>query len=321
MNFQPPEYDDPRDDDQRMQDAERAGPWLCFHCDEAFADRDAARDHFGHSEYSSPACQINAAEYREMEERMRRYNDEDADIHRQMYGMQGAHATAVLRAEETGYARGLRDAALYPAELGLQVAQPNSVEFDGIRTGDSAGVSDARWQNVWMSLAAVPCSCSRKLRENGDHVTGCSLFDVTVALDELALGTRATEPAASEPKFTADHSLAAVLEAIHAAPKAEPAANTAEFDGIRTEPTMADALAAGDGTLHGAIDHWQERALRAEAALKVEPGEAERLTDEQIKAAVKSWFTAEDWDNFEARMRNAINAALATNPSTKDHHD
>ena len=29
--------------------------------------------------------------------------------------------------------------------------------------------------------------------------------------------------------------------------------------------TFAEALAAGDGTLHGAIDHWQERALKAEA--------------------------------------------------------
>lgn len=35
------------------------------------------------------------------------------------------------------------------------------------------------------------------------------------------------------------------------------------------EPTgdFADALAAVDSTLHGAIDHWQERALKAEAAL------------------------------------------------------
>ncbi len=38
-------------------------------------------------------------------------------------------------------------------------------------------------------------------------------------------------------------------------------------------PTMADAVAAGDGTLHGAIDHWQERALKAEA-------ETQRLRDE-----------------------------------------
>ena len=29
---------------------------------------------------------------------------------------------------------------------------------------------------------------------------------------------------------------------------------------------MGEAIAAGDGTLHGAIDYWQERALKAEAA-------------------------------------------------------
>lgn len=32
-----------------------------------------------------------------------------------------------------------------------------------------------------------------------------------------------------------------------------------------SEVTMADAVAAGDGTLHGAIDYWQKRALKAEA--------------------------------------------------------
>lgn len=31
--------------------------------------------------------------------------------------------------------------------------------------------------------------------------------------------------------------------------------------------TMEDAIEAGDGTLHGAVDYWQERALRAEAEL------------------------------------------------------
>jgi hypothetical protein len=35
-------------------------------------------------------------------------------------------------------------------------------------------------------------------------------------------------------------------------------------------PTMEDALAAGDGTLHGAIDYWQNRALAAEAARDVD---------------------------------------------------
>lgn len=35
----------------------------------------------------------------------------------------------------------------------------------------------------------------------------------------------------------------------------------------RSPATMEDATEAGDGTLHGAVDHWQERALRAEAEL------------------------------------------------------
>lgn len=32
-----------------------------------------------------------------------------------------------------------------------------------------------------------------------------------------------------------------------------------------TPPTMDDAIAAGDGTLHGAIDHWQDEAARWKA--------------------------------------------------------
>lgn len=33
-------------------------------------------------------------------------------------------------------------------------------------------------------------------------------------------------------------------------------------------PTMADALAAGDGTLHGAVDHWQQQALAGRAVMQ-----------------------------------------------------
>ncbi|WP_372483807.1 hypothetical protein AB9H29_12215 [Stenotrophomonas sepilia] len=46
------------------------------------------------------------------------------------------------------------------------------------------------------------------------------------------------------------------------------AQQNAAIDPFARQPvTMDDALAAGDGTLHGAIDHWQGRALRAEAEL------------------------------------------------------
>ena len=33
-------------------------------------------------------------------------------------------------------------------------------------------------------------------------------------------------------------------------------------------PTMKDAIESGNGTLHGAIDYWQKRALDAEAELE-----------------------------------------------------
>lgn len=53
---------------------------------------------------------------------------------------------------------------------------------------------------------------------------------------------------------------------------------TALRDRLAQNLEMDEAIAAGDGTLHGAIDYWQERALKAEARLaqKDEPS-AERL--------------------------------------------
>jgi hypothetical protein len=41
--------------------------------------------------------------------------------------------------------------------------------------------------------------------------------------------------------------------------------------GAQQPVSMDDAIAAGDGTLHGAIDHWQRRALAAEQAAQQEP--------------------------------------------------
>ena len=38
---------------------------------------------------------------------------------------------------------------------------------------------------------------------------------------------------------------------------------------------MDEAIAAGDGTLHGAIDYWQERAFKAEARLAQKDEQAE----------------------------------------------
>ena len=45
---------------------------------------------------------------------------------------------------------------------------------------------------------------------------------------------------------------------------------------------MDEAIAAGDGTLHGAIDYWQERALKAEARLAQKDEQAEPTRDDVI---------------------------------------
>jgi len=84
--------------------------WRCFHCDEVFSDAVAAGEHFGRSQRQEPACQIDIAKYRAMEERHRRACEEDTDTDRAMYRLQGEHRLALQREEEKGYARGLRDA-------------------------------------------------------------------------------------------------------------------------------------------------------------------------------------------------------------------
>ncbi|MCI1050020.1 hypothetical protein MOQ50_11050 [Stenotrophomonas maltophilia] len=54
----------------------------------------------------------------------------------------------------------------------------------------------------------------------------------------------------------------------------------------RQPVTMDDALTAGDGTLHGAIDHWQERALRAEAELAARQPVGEPVAPKKMARAV-----------------------------------
>jgi len=50
---------------------------------------------------------------------------------------------------------------------------------------------------------------------------------------------------------------------------------------------MDEAIAAGDGTLHGAIDYWQERALKAEARLAQKPEQAGPVQPNEVLFAVE----------------------------------
>ena len=54
-----------------------------------------------------------------MEETLRRFHNEDTDLHREIHALHTEKTTAVRRAEEQGYAKGLEDARKHPGELGL----------------------------------------------------------------------------------------------------------------------------------------------------------------------------------------------------------
>lgn len=99
--------------------------WRCFYCDETFTDREAAALHFGEGAWpreDTPACQIDIAEYRRMEAVQRRYQDEDADCHRALHRQANEHHLALQRAEEAGYARGLKDSGQCPCSASTQPA-------------------------------------------------------------------------------------------------------------------------------------------------------------------------------------------------------
>ncbi len=93
----------------RLEDLHRKGKWRCFHCDEVFKTKDEARAHFGPSECSVTACQVDAAHLRDLEKQLSSYRNEDTDLHRQIASMESSHQQAFMRAEEIGYSRGLKD--------------------------------------------------------------------------------------------------------------------------------------------------------------------------------------------------------------------
>lgn len=91
--------------------------WRCFHCGEYFRgdQRQAAADHFGTTLDATPACQIATADgdlvraLRDAHELVRRYQEEDTDLHRQIARLKCEHVQDLQNEEEKGYARGLRD--------------------------------------------------------------------------------------------------------------------------------------------------------------------------------------------------------------------
>lgn len=151
----------------------QALPWRCFHCEEVFTDQESAALHFGTSERQDPACKIDVAEYRAMEERMVRYNEEDSDLHRAIHAAESKGANDARRAEETGYARGLADAKKHPEELGLMAVSTQAVVTD-------AEIIEAFAEQDLFLIHHQP--------GEDDRIPDCGIFsDVTVADVKKAL--------------------------------------------------------------------------------------------------------------------------------------
>ena len=102
--------------------------WCCFFCGDVFTNHYAARQHFGATQDSTPACRIKAAEgglLRQMRAFENQFRDlhaaqleEDTELHRVIHRMEAEHALALRRAEEAGYTKGLHDGMALPAESG-----------------------------------------------------------------------------------------------------------------------------------------------------------------------------------------------------------
>lgn len=102
------------DEDCRDEDAL---PWRCYHCGEVCRTHEQAHAHFGATQDSEPACKIDAAAFRAMEETVRRYREEDSELHREIHRLNAAYAVKLRQEEEAGYARGLADGRAYNVEV------------------------------------------------------------------------------------------------------------------------------------------------------------------------------------------------------------
>lgn len=130
--------------------------WRCFHCAAEFTSIAQAALHFGTREDQTPACQLKASEggliraIREAEDEVERVHTqlhaESADGLRALQNNLGRHRTALIAAEESGYERGLADAA------------PDAATFEMVCAGAAAFAAaddDEKFTKVWAAMRAV----------------------------------------------------------------------------------------------------------------------------------------------------------------------
>ena len=92
--------------------------WRCFFCDDVFTSHKAAALHFGAFDSCEPdttACKLMAhqehvLEYiRGLEDEIRLYQAENHPMLKAMFTLEADHRQALIRAEESGYNKGVQD--------------------------------------------------------------------------------------------------------------------------------------------------------------------------------------------------------------------
>ncbi len=88
--------------------------WRCFHCDQVFRSEHQAGIHFGSDEAATCACVLPHEQHlvehiRDLEAQLDSYRADNVPILKSIMALEGDHRQALLRAEETGYSRGVRD--------------------------------------------------------------------------------------------------------------------------------------------------------------------------------------------------------------------
>ena len=142
--------------------------WRCFHCDETFLDAASAEKHFGKSCDDVAVCQIDASKIRKMEDDLRRYRQEDTDLHRQLLSMEADHFTALRREEEKGYARGIKDYTDMETQLTrraeaaeARVAELEAVYADKITDWEMVLETNYKMSDELARFRLLPCQCPK----------------------------------------------------------------------------------------------------------------------------------------------------------------
>ena len=95
--------------------------WRCYHCDAVYTDPFEAGIHFGADVAGTCACVLPHEQHlvehiRDLEKRLDSYRTESDRVMRSIMTLEDENRRALIREEEKGYARGLRDGRRYPPD-------------------------------------------------------------------------------------------------------------------------------------------------------------------------------------------------------------